>query len=150
MQWITRQGDSLHKETNVRLSLMPPRGGEVRVNVRHDFAGHSQYNPAHGSMKAALFGAKDHILVNGHTHQSGLGVIKDPHSGIVCHCVQVASYKIFDRYAKEKGFRDQHISPCAVTIIDPDANEASKVQVFWDPEPAAEYLTWLRAKRRAA
>jgi hypothetical protein len=127
--------------------LQFPVGGEVRVNVRHDFAGGSQWNPAHGSMKAALLGVRDHILVNGHKHVSGYGVVKDPHSGIVSHCLQVASYKLFDRYAREKGFRDQHISPCAVTVIDPEATEASKVQVFWEPEPAAEYLTWLRKHR---
>jgi hypothetical protein len=150
LRWMAGQSGALYKETSVRLGLKFPNGREVRVNVRHDFAGHSQWNPAHGSMKAAQFGTHDHILVNGHKHISGYGVIKDGVSGIVSHCIQVASYKIFDRYAKEKGFRDQMISPCAVTVIDPEASEASLIQPFWEPEPAAEYLTWLRAKRRAA
>lgn len=150
LKWIAAQASALYKETSVRLGLHFPNGREVRVNVRHDFAGSSQWNPAHGSMKAAQFGVHDHILVNGHKHVSGYGVIKDGHSGIVSHCIQVGSYKTFDRYAKEKGFRDQAISPCSVTVIDPEASEASLVQMFWEPENAAEYLTWLRAKRRAA
>lgn len=148
--WLSRQGQSMYQTSEARLNLRFPNGEEVRVNARHDFAGHSQYNPAHGSMKAAQFGLRDHILVNGHTHVSGYGVVKDPAEGIVCHCVQVASYKIYDRYARDKGFRDQHISPCAVTIIDPDAPEASKVTLFWEPEAAADYLTFLRNRRVAA
>jgi len=150
LKWIARQQGALYHETNVRLGLNFPNGREVRINIRHDFAGHSMYNPAHGAMKAALMGVKDHVLVNGHKHVSGYGVIKDGNSGLIAHCIQVASYKVHDRYARERGFRDQHISPCAVTIIDPDASEASLVQMFWEPEHASEYLTWLRKKRRAA
>lgn len=150
LKWMARQSSALYKETAVRLNLRFPNGREVRTNIRHDFAGHSQWNPAHGSMKAAQFGTHDHIMVNGHKHVSGYGVIKDGATGIVSHCIQVASYKLYDRYAREKGFRDQHISPCAVTIIDPDATEAGLVQVHWEPEQAAEYLTWLRQKRMAA
>jgi len=147
LKWIAAQQEALYKETNVRLGLRTRKGREIRVNIRHDFAGHSQWNPAHGSGKAAQLGVRDHVLINGHKHVSGYNVIKDGQSGIISHCIQVASYKVYDRYAKDKGFRDQHISPCAVTIIDPDATEASLVQVFWEPEPAAEFLTWLRAKR---
>lgn len=97
--------------------------------------------------KALQMGVRDHIAICGHKHVSGYGVIKDQSDGKVCHAIQVASYKVYDRYAKERGFRDQHISPCAVTVIDPDATEASFVQLFWEPEPAADYLTWLRQKR---
>jgi hypothetical protein len=151
LRWITSQAGASYHETNVRLALRWQSGAEVRVNVRHDFAGSSQWNPAHGSMKAAIMGTRDHILVNGHRHVSGIGAVKDPTTGIVSTCLQVASYKVFDRYAKERGFRDQHIAPCAVTIIDPDAalagRWASVIQPFWDPEAAAEYLAWLRQKR---
>ena len=93
-------------------------------------------------------GCRDHILIQGHKHISGYGLIKDANSGIVSHCIQVSSYKIHDRYAQEQGFVDHHISPCAVTILDPDATtEVGLVQVFHDPEQAAEFLTWLRKKR---
>jgi len=147
LQWIAKQTGALYKSSECRMSLKSPNGKQVRVNARHDFAGHSQWNPAHGAMKAAQFGTHDHILVNGHKHVSGYGVIKDANSGVVSHCIQVASYKIYDRYAKERGFRDQHISPCAVTIIDPYArDQAGLVQTFWDADLAADFLTFLRRK----
>ena len=148
LRWITRQAGALYRETNARLELRGTGWSEaVRVNVRHDFAGHSQWNPAHGVGKAAQLGVRDHILVCGHKHVSGYMPIKDPETGLITHAVQVASYKRFDRYAREKGFRDQAISPCAVTVIDPQASPASRVQVFWEPEPASEYLVWLRRRR---
>lgn len=150
IKWIARQQGALQQDSEARLGLKFPNGREVRINVRHDFAGHSMWNPAHGAMKAAQLGLHDHINVNGHRHASGYGVIKDGANGTISHCIQVASYKVYDRYAMEKGFRDQNISPCAVTVIDPDArNEASLVQVFWEPELAADFLTWLRKKRAA-
>lgn len=150
LQWMTRQVGALYESSEARLALQFPGGREVRINARHDFSGSSQWNPAHGSMKAAQFGTHDHVLINGHKHTSGYGAIKCAQTGVISHCIQVASYKVFDRYARERNFRDQHISPCAVTVIDPDASEASTVQVFWEPEPAADYLAHLRKKRKAA
>ena len=100
----------------------------------------------HGAGKAFQLGNRDHIMVCGHKHVSGYMPIKDPDSGIVGHCIQVGSYKRLDRYARERGFRDQMISPCAVTVINPEASEAGLVQVFWEPEEAAQYLTWLRSR----
>lgn len=150
LKWMARQTDSLYQASECRMELRFPNGRKVRVNARHDFAGSSQWNPAHGPMKAAQMGTHDHVMICGHKHKSGYGVIKDPALGTVSHAIQVASYKVYDRYARERGFRDQHISPCVVTIIDPEASEASLVQVFWEPEAAVPYLEWLRQKRRAA
>ena len=147
LKWIARQAGAMYRGSEARIALRFPNGREVRVNARHDFAGNSQWNPAHGQMKAAQMGFRDHLLISGHKHTSGYGVVKDPLTGVICHCLQVASYKIYDRYAKERGFMDRHIAPCACVVIDPAADDAGLVQVFWDPEVAAEYLTWLRAKR---
>ncbi len=147
LQWIARQQVSIHRPSEARIGLQFHNGRQCVINARHDFAGNSQWNPAHGPMKAIQMGLRDHIAICGHKHTSGYGVLKDQSDGKICHAIQVASYKVYDRYARERGFRDQHISPCAVTIIDPDASEASFVQLFWEPEPAAEYLTWLRGKR---
>ncbi len=150
IQWMARKVDSLRQPSEARLNLRFPNGREVRVNARHDFAGTSQWNPAHGPMKAAQMGTHDHIMVCGHKHKSGYGVIKDPANGVISHAIQVASFKVYDRYAMERGFRDQHISPACLTVIDPDAaDEVGLVQVFWDAELGAEFLRWLRAKRAA-
>lgn len=148
IKWIARQSDALYQPTECRVGLRFPNGREFIVNARHDFAGHSQWNPAHGQMKAAMMGHRDHLMISGHRHTSGYGVVKDGSTGRICHAVQVASYKLFDSYAKEKGFRDQTLSPACLTVIDPDLDEThpDAIKLFWDPEVGAEYLAWRRSK----
>lgn len=149
IKWISRQGNTLYQSSECRIALRFPNKREVIVNARHDFAGHSQWNPAHGQMKAAQMGMRDHIMVSGHKHTSGYGLIKDPSTGKVCHAIQVASYKIFDSYAKERGFRDQSLSPACMTVINPDlpADHPDMVKVFWDPEQGLEYVKWKRKRK---
>jgi hypothetical protein len=149
IKWISRQGNTLYQSSECRIALRFPNKREVIVNARHDFAGHSQWNPAHGQMKAAQMGMRDHIMVSGHKHTSGYGLIKDPSTGKVCHAIQVASYKIFDSYAKERGFRDQSLSPACMTVINPDlpADHPDMVKVFWDPAQGLEYVKWKRKRK---
>lgn len=148
IKWVARQNETLYKPSECRVDLRFPNGRSVIVNARHDFAGSSQWNPAHAQMKAAQMGYRDHIMISGHKHTSGYGIIKDPNGGKVCHAVQVASYKIYDTYAKERGFRDQTVSPACMTIIDPALSEdhPDMVKVFWDPKEGAEFLKWKRRK----
>jgi hypothetical protein len=60
----------------------------------------------------------------------------------------VASYKLYDSYAKERGFRDQTLSPACLTVIDPDLAEdhPDMIKLFWDPMEGVEYLKWKRGK----
>lgn len=148
VQWITRQQDALYRASECRISLQFPNGQVCRVNARHDFAGGSMWNPAHGPMKALTLGVRDHVAICGHKHESAYGVLKDPDSGITMHAIRVASYKVYDRFAQEKGFRDQTLSPCAVTVINTGLPESSPdfVKVFWDAEAGADYLTFLRKR----
>lgn len=150
LEFIAGQVHALYEPSEARLALTSPGGQVVTVNARHDFAGGSMWNPVHAVSKAAQLGVRDDILICGHKHMSGYGVVKSPDDGRVCHCLQVASYKVFDRYAREKGFRDQHLSPCVVTVIDPDATGPNRITVFWDSVKGAEYLTFLRNRRKAA
>jgi hypothetical protein len=148
LEWIARQAGTHLQASEARLELHFPNGRTVRVNARHDFAGTSQWNPTHGAMKAAIMGTRDHINIAGHRHVCGYGVLKCMHQQIVMHCIQVGSYKLFDRYARDKGFRDQHISPACVTIIDPDAErEEDLVTMVWSPERGAQVLNALREGR---
>lgn len=150
LRWITSQVGALYEATEARIGLKFPNGKEIVVNARHDFAGGSMWNPTHGPMKAAQLGVRDDVVICGHKHKSGYSPLKDPETGKVMHCLQVASYKRYDRYAREKGFRDQSLSPCVVTIIDPDAkNPVDLIQIFWNTERAVEYLNFLRARRAA-
>lgn len=149
--WITGQVGALYQPSSVRLGIRFPGGLEVRANCRHDFAGHSQWNPAHGPMKAAALGYRDHLNVAGHLHISAYGVQKDPDSGITMHGVMVASYKIHDAYAVEKGLRDQHLSPCALVTINtalPDTHP-DLIKVWWHPEEGADFLAFLRRRKAA-
>ncbi len=148
LKWIARQQNALYKSSEARIALRFPNGAEVRINARHDHAGSSIWNPAHGPMKAAIMGTRDHVYVAGHKHESAYSILKDPASGIAMHAVKVASYKVYDRYAKDKGFRDNALSPCVVTTINPalPANHPDLVKVWWEPEEGADYLTHLRRR----
>lgn len=150
LKWIARQSGSLYQSSECRMALNFPNGLQVRVNARHDFAGSSQWNPAHGPMKAVFHGVRDHIAICGHKHKSGYGIIKDPDTGIACHALQIASYKIFDRYARERGFRDQSLGPCALTVIDTALpnDHPDLVKPFWDAEQGVDWLKWKRRKTR--
>jgi len=146
LKWIAKQQNALYRPSEARIALQFPNGREVRINARHDHAGSSVWNPAHGPMKAAMMGTRDHIYVAGHKHESAYSVLKDPISGITMHLIKAASYKVYDRYAKERGFRDNALSPCVLTTINPllPDDHPDMVKVWWEPEEGAEYLTWLR------
>jgi len=149
MRWIAKQAGAQYREWGARLNLVFPNKREVRINARHDFKGHSQWNTAHGPSKAIQMGWRDHILTCGHKHSSGYnGPLKCPSTGLLSHAIRVASYKIYDDYAKAGGFMDLNVSPAVVTIINPDLPDThpGMIQVFHDVELASDFLTYLRSK----
>ena len=73
-------------------------------------------------------------------------ILRCPQDDRVCHAIQVASYKLYDRYARDKGFKDQHVSPAVLTVIDPKAAPAGYVTVFHDINNGVDYLTYLRKR----
>jgi hypothetical protein len=148
LEWMARTQPGVIEPHGARLNLKFPNGREVRINARHDFRGHSMWNPVHGAAKAAQMGWRDHVLTCGHTHVTGFMPIKCPASGLISHAIRVASYKHHDRFASQLGLPDGNMSECVVTVIDPDApSESGLVTVFLDPEGAAEFLTWKRGRR---
>jgi hypothetical protein len=146
--WIAEQTNALHQAHACRMELQFPNGRRIRINARHDFKGHSEWNTAHGPAKAARIGWRDHMLTCGHTHVSGYQVLKDPASGLISHAIRVASYKIHDRYAIEGGLPDQNIFMCPVTVIDPRFadDDPRLITTIFSPEMGADFLTWLRKK----
>lgn len=146
LKWMAKAARVLYEANGVRLGLTFPNGRVIRVNGRHDFSGHSQWNTAHGPAKAAQMGWRDHILVAGHKHTSGYQVVRDPSSGLLSHCVRAGSYKTFDRYADERGLPNQTFTVCPVAIIDPSQPDDSPqcVTIHFEPEEAADYLKWKR------
>lgn len=147
LQWILRDTNTAFSYHGVRINLKFPSGKEVRVNARHDFSGHSMWNPAHGPMKAVQGGWRDHILTCGHKHVSFIGgPLKDPSTGLLSWSIRCAGYKIHDSYAIEKGLPDQNAFPACVTIIDPYyADDDTKlITVVPDVKEGAEFLKWKR------
>lgn len=148
IQWIAKQTGAKYEANGARLELRLPSSRTFRINARHEWPGHSMWNTAHGPSKAVQMGVHDHVLTCGHQHTSGYAVLRDPLSGIVSHALRVAAYKVHDRYADEKGLPDRHIFCCPVTILDPTYadDDVRAVTVIFDPEEAAEYLTWKRKR----
>ena len=146
LRWLMRGSVGVTEYFGARIDLRFPNGKRVRVNARHDFSGHSQWNAAHGVGKAVQMGWRDHILTCGHRHVSGLMHLKCPATGLLSWAIRTGSYKIYDRYAEEKGLPDQSAFRCPVTIIQPqyEDHDPRLVSVFLDPEQAASYLRFLR------
>jgi hypothetical protein len=151
LKWIMAQSGTAFDYSGLRLNLKFPNGKCVRVNARHDFHGHSMWNPAHGPMKAIQGGWRDHIATCGHKHVSfTAGPLKDPSTGLLSWAIRCAGYKTFDRYAEEEGLPDQNAFPACVTIIDPRYadDDARLITVISDVETGADFLKFLR--KRAA
>jgi hypothetical protein len=148
IQWMAKSARVSYEAHGMRLGLTFPNGRVIRVNARHDFSGHSQWNTAHGPAKAAQMGWRDHILTCGHLHTSGYNVVRDPASGLISHALRVGSYKTYDRYAEERGLPNQTFTVAPVTVIDPEQPDDSPrcVTVFLDPEEGAEFLTFKRKR----
>lgn len=150
LRWIQRQvGVSLTGDHTVRVALKFTNGVEVRVAARHDWPGNSMWNPSHGQLRAASLTHHDHIIVSGHKHTGGYQMLRIPSTGMLAHLLQLGSYKIHDSYADALGLPSRLIAPSATAIIDPTAGELGLVRVEHDIEAAADYLTWLRARRAA-
>lgn len=153
LDFIKRYADvGLMEAHGARMELTFPNDKRIRINARHDFSGHSMWNPNHGPVKAIKAGWRDHILTCGHKHETGFGPpLKDPASGLISWPLRCAGYKKHDRYADELGLPDQTISPSILTIIDPryDDDDPRLITPFLSADEGADYLKYLR-KRHAA
>jgi hypothetical protein len=150
VDWMLRNANTLHDEVEARMELRFPNGAKSTVFARHDFPGHSQWNEAHGLSKAATLGGYDDpLLLAGHKHTGAYQIVKNAKTGVLSHCVRVAGYKVWDRYAKERFFADRRISESASIIIDPacDPTDPRHIQVFFSVEAGCEYLKYLRKKK---
>lgn len=148
--YIHRLGRSVGglESAGARLQLNLPAGASLRMHVRHDFPGGSQFNPAHALIRETLFGHRDHILACGHRHTSGYMPIWHNDPRRLCHGFRCGTYKDFDKYAKDKGFQDGNWARAMGAVADPDyADDPVRfIKPFFALEEMAEYLTWRRAK----
>lgn len=150
LKWMSKQNGTIYEAWGVRAGLRFRNGKEVRINARHDFTGHSMWNPNHGPMKATKMGWRDHILTCGHKHVSFItGPDVDPATKLLTWTVRCAGYKKIDRYASELGLPDQSPFASCTTIIDPQYadDDPRLVTVIPDVEMAADFLTFLRRRK---
>ena len=152
LDFIKHAGIGALEAHGARLNLVFPNRKQVRVNARHDFAGHSMWNPNHGPVKAIKAGWRDHLLTCGHIHETGFGPpLKDPATGLISWPIRCAGYKVHDDYGNRLGLPDQNIAPSILTVIDPryDDDDPRLITPFLSPEEGASYLTYLRKKAGA-
>lgn len=142
----------MHRNSSLRVRYRCPSGREITVHARHSWPGRSQWSEVHALKKAARLGVRDTILLGGHTHVSGEGIEKCPITGRYSFVFQVASFKTIDDYADTLGLLDRHTAPGVALVIDPRRtdNDPELVKHFYDPEPAADFLTFLRRKKGVA
>lgn len=150
MTWLNfvlkQAGNPVTQEHGVRLALNFPNGNALRIHARHDFPGHSQYNPLHGLRKEHLFGLRDHVNIAGHKHTDSAAVVPSP-EGFCQWMLRVSGYKAHDDYAKKGHYQLMKMAPTVGLLIDPDAkNPAEFLKPWWDLEAMADYLTFRRKR----
>lgn len=120
---------------------------EVRIAVRHDFPGRSQWNPVHGAMKAGTFELWGDIYLCGHTHE-WMTARTEGRDGTSRLFGKVAGFKKYDSYSEKLGFYQCTTGEFVVIIVDLDANSPiDRFKEFWDIEEASEYLRYIRERR---
>ena len=147
---LMNQYDVMHRTHSLKVTYRTRSGRDITINGRHSWPGRSMWNPAHGVMRAARMGVRDNILVGGHTHITGSGTEVCPMTRKISHCFQIGSFKRVDDYVDQLGLHDGNSSPALALIIDPsrDDSDPEMVKHYYDPEVAADYLSFLRRKRK--
>ncbi|MGL4641057.1 MAG: hypothetical protein ACRCVX_15180, partial [Shewanella sp.] len=120
---------------------------KIRMHVRHDFPGHSQFNNLHGLRKEHLFGLRDHINVAGHKHIDSYAAIPSP-DGYIQHMLRVSGYKAHDDYAKQLNLQPMKMGHTCALVINPNAQQESElIKPFWDLQEAADFLLFKRSRK---
>ena len=147
LDFIMRTKPGVFENHGFRLNLICPNGRTVKLNCRHDFAGHSQWNESHSVSKAARFGSDD-IYAAGHKHVSGYQIVKDHETSKISHAVRVAGYKELDEFSLQKGFRNHKIWESMCFIIDPNQDEPLRfIKPVFNLQEASEEILWKRKKK---
>lgn len=119
-----------------------------RIDAAHDHSGQSQWNSLHAQQKASSMGGTAHLYIAGHRHNWAVAQHECPHTNRVYWLARARGYKRIDDYAEKLGFGEQKFGASIVTVIDPKASEVNRARVFADVAEGAEYLTFLRSRRK--
>lgn len=92
----------------------------IRLRLRHQFLGRSQYNVSHASEKSVKFDDPwPDVLVSGHTHTGALAR-ELSHAGKRKIAIQLGSYKMVDDFAISLGLPRTDTSTAAALIVMPN------------------------------
>ena len=148
LDWISKgAGVGVDGDAGVRMSFRHPNGIETRLHARHDFNGHSPFNPLPALKKEVLHGFRDHIVVAGHRHiGADAGDVNG--NGDAFQMVRVSGYKVCDSYRQTIGAHAKPIHPAALIIVNPDEPDTSRARAWCSPtvEAGADYLDHLRTR----
>jgi hypothetical protein len=149
---MIRKYGALQRLHSLRWVYRCPNGREISVKARHKWKGNSMYNEVHGLKRSAMMGEREHVLLGGHKHVSGDAKDKDPKTGFITHCYQVASFKVVDEYADQEDLSDKHMAPGVCLVVDPrlSDNDPDLITHFFDPAKGATYLAQLRREAKKA
>ncbi len=130
-----------------RFQLVFPRGKPVRIHAAHNFQGSSIWNPMHGPQKASMLLEDADIYAAGDRHNWAINQSENANRGFVYHLIRARGYKFIDSYSDNLGHTSQKYGATVTAIINPLAEDVSRIVCFADLEEAARYLTYLRAKK---
>lgn len=148
LEWILARADVYSEDYDLRLHLTPDDGRTMKLHMRHDFKGHSQWNKAFGLAKAAQMASNDtyHVYAAGDKHCFGY-VSEFYPSGEMWHAVRARGYKMVDTYSDQLGYSEPISCPSPTVIVNPQAtDEREFVRVEFSVTQAADYLKFLRGK----
>tara|TARA_Y100000310_G_scaffold106143_2_gene104662 strand:+ start:364 stop:1461 length:1098 start_codon:yes stop_codon:yes gene_type:complete len=137
------------EDWQARFELHFPGGRTSRIHASHNFKGHSMWNTLHGHQKAAHMSSEAQLYIAGHTHNWALHQEESASRGFVYWLARCRGYKFIDDYADKLGHFSQAEGASIVSVFNPEAKtESAFLQCFSDVEVGADYLTWLRTKRK--
>lgn len=137
----------IYRKGAVRTVLAFANSAPIFLAIRHKWRGHSMYSPAHGILRAGLWGWRDHLMIGGHIHQDEPRLLSFP-DGFRAHVCQVSAFKVYDDFKDVQGFQGPTISPVWDLVIEPRRadTDPDKIKVFWSSEDAAGFLKYLRGE----
>lgn len=150
LDWMSR-GAAMLEDWQAKFEVATPSGHATRIWAAHDFKGTSIYNPLHGPMRAAKFGAGEaDVYVAGHQHHWELFNGEDANkSRRPFWLARARGYKFLDAYADQHQFGSQKHGATIGIVVDPTREGPAALHCYADLEEAVEVMEWKRARMEA-
>lgn len=144
IEWFAQNKGALTIDWRANIDFQFPNGVSVKADFRHDFPGHSMYNPLHGLQKSNLFNTDSDIYVAGHRHNYAKSEMPSTNfkNGFSnpAHLLRVKGFKDIDAYADQGGFPRQDYGHAGLIVIDPFTTVQNRIQIFSDIDYGANIL----------